>query len=117
MVNEEQHIFIPKHRILNEKEVIDLLKKLDVTKEKLPKIFTTDAGLKNIKIKKGDIVEIERKGHLLMKTKYWRLAVEKEATSAEKNIIEKTEKKEKEEEITEETVEEEATSEITEDVE
>ena len=113
MVNEEQHIFVPKHCILSEKESIDLLKKLKITNEKLPKIFTTDAGLKNIKVKKGDIVEIERKGHLLMKTKYWRLVIEKEVTSAEKNIIEKAEEIKK---STDEPVEE-ATSEINEDIE
>ena len=48
-----------------------------------------------------------------MKTKYWRLVIEKEVTSAEKNIIEKAEEIKK---STDEPVEE-ATSEINEDIE
>mgnify|MGYP002867231374 CR=1 FL=1 len=54
------HILQPKHIRLNQKESDELLKKLNVSKAQLPKIFLTDPALPegcNI----GDIIKIERK--------------------------------------------------------
>lgn len=54
------HILQPKHYKLNEKDVEELLKKLNVSKSQLPKIIQTDKALPdgcNI----GDIIKIERK--------------------------------------------------------
>ena len=54
------HILQPKHSKLNEKDVNQLLEKLNVSKSQLPKILLTDAALpENCKI--GDIIKIERK--------------------------------------------------------
>jgi len=52
------HILQPKHSKLSEKEAQELLKKLNVSKAQLPKIFVTDAALPdgcNI----GDLIKIE----------------------------------------------------------
>ena len=54
------HILQPKHIKLSEKESEELLKKLNISKAQLPKIFSTDAALPegcNV----GDIIKIERK--------------------------------------------------------
>jgi DNA-directed RNA polymerase subunit H (RpoH/RPB5) len=63
------HILQPKHIKINEKEAEELLKKLNISKAQLPKIFSTDAGLPegcNV----GDIIKIERKSGV-----YYRVVV------------------------------------------
>lgn len=63
------HILQPKHIKLSEKESDELLKKLNISKPQLPKIFSTDAGLPegcNV----GDIIKIERKSGV-----YYRVVV------------------------------------------
>lgn len=57
---QKMHILQPKHTKLNEKEVEELLTKLNISKSQLPKIFITDAALpQNCEV--GDIIKIERK--------------------------------------------------------
>ncbi len=63
------HILQPKHIKLNEKEVEELLKKLNISKAQLPKILSTDAALPegcNV----GDIIKIERRSGI-----YFRVVV------------------------------------------
>ena len=54
------HILQPKHSKLNEKDVQDLLDRLNISKSQLPKIFSTDVALKG-ELQIGDVVKIERK--------------------------------------------------------
>ncbi len=55
------HIHQPKHTKISEKEVEDLLQKLNISKAQFPKIFLTDPALpENCKV--GDIIKIERSG-------------------------------------------------------
>jgi DNA-directed RNA polymerase subunit H (RpoH/RPB5) len=63
------HILQPKHTKITEKEAEELLKKLNISKAQLPKIFSTDAGLPegcNV----GDVIKIERKSGV-----YYRVVV------------------------------------------
>ena len=54
------HILQPKHTKLNEKEVDELLFRLNVSKAQLPKILSTDPALpEGCSI--GEIIKIERK--------------------------------------------------------
>ena len=67
------HILQPKHSKLSEKEAEELLKKLNVSKAQLPKIFLSDPALpENCKI--GDIIKIERKLESKI-TLYYRVVV------------------------------------------
>lgn len=54
------HILQPKHSKLSEKEVEDLLGKLNISKAQLPKILSTDPGLPE-GCEVGDIIKIEKK--------------------------------------------------------
>jgi len=54
------HILQPKHIKLNEKEVEELLAKLNVSKAQLPKILSTDPALPE-GCSVGDVIKIERK--------------------------------------------------------
>jgi DNA-directed RNA polymerase subunit H (RpoH/RPB5) len=54
------HILQPKHTKLSEKEAQEVLKKFNVSKAQLPKIFLNDPALpKDCNI--GDVIKIERK--------------------------------------------------------
>lgn len=54
------HILQPKHTKLSKKEADELLKKLNLSKSQIPKIFLTDPALpEGCEI--GDIIKIERK--------------------------------------------------------
>jgi DNA-directed RNA polymerase subunit H len=71
-----KHKLVPKHRILSEKEKEELLKKYNVTLEKLPKILISDPVVKALGAKVGDIIEIERDFEGF-KSIYYRVVVEK----------------------------------------
>ena len=53
------HILQPKHTKISEKEVEELLKKLNISKAQLPRIFVSDPALpENCQV--GDVIKIER---------------------------------------------------------
>ena len=54
------HILQPKHTKINEKEVEEFLKKLNVSKAQLPKILSSDSALPEGCVV-GDVIKIERK--------------------------------------------------------
>ncbi len=54
------HVLQPKHTKLNEKEVEELLNRLNISKAQLPKILSTDVALPE-DCDVGDIIKIERK--------------------------------------------------------
>ena len=98
MVNERQHILVPKHIVLNEKDSDILLKRLNTAREKLPKIDISDSAIKNINVKPNDIIEIERNSHYGEKIKYWRVVIEREKT-IKKNVEDKENSHKKDKEI------------------
>ena len=67
------HILQPKHSKMSEKEIEDLLTKLNVSRSQLPRINSTDVALPegcNV----GDIIKIERKEDDKINV-YYRVAV------------------------------------------
>ena len=55
----KMHVLQPKHIRLSDKDAEELLKKLNISKSQLPKIFLTDPALpEGCEI--GDIIKIER---------------------------------------------------------
>jgi DNA-directed RNA polymerase subunit H (RpoH/RPB5) len=67
------HVLQPKHTKLNEKEIEELLIKLNVSKAQLPRILSTDSGLPE-ECGVGDVVKIERKFDDIEET-YYRVVV------------------------------------------
>ena len=57
----DKHILTPKHIKLGEREKAQLLEKYHVTSKELPKILKTDASIKDMDVKIGDIIKIMRK--------------------------------------------------------
>ncbi len=54
------HILQPKHTKMSEKELDDLLTRLNISKAQLPKILSSDPGLSE-GFQTGDVIKIERK--------------------------------------------------------
>ena len=67
------HILQPKHIKLNEKEVEEVLTKLNIAKTQLPKILSNDVALPE-GCETGDVIKIERKGDLELNV-YYRVVV------------------------------------------
>lgn len=76
-INILKHEIVPKHRIMSEDEVRELLKKYGATKEQLPKILISDPVVKALNAKVGDVIEITRKSPVAGSTKYYRVVVKK----------------------------------------
>jgi len=69
-----EHFLVPPHRILDEKELEEVLKKYGIAVNKLAKIFETDPQAKKLNAKVGQVIEIEREENG-RKIKYYRLVV------------------------------------------
>ena len=68
-----KHLLVPKHAILKEDEIKEVLKKYNIKIQQLPKILTTDAAVKAIGAKEGDVIKITRESPTAGSTTYFRL--------------------------------------------
>ena len=75
-LNISDHITVPKHRILDDDEVEEVLSKYDIEKEKLSKILTIDPAIKEIGANAGDVIEITRKSETAGESVFYRLAID-----------------------------------------
>lgn len=71
----ENHILVPKHTILSEKEKETLLKEYNIAAGQLPKIFIADPAITDMNPKIGDIVKIDRPSFTMGKTIVYRVVV------------------------------------------
>jgi DNA-directed RNA polymerase subunit H (RpoH/RPB5) len=67
-----KHNLVPKHVKLSDKEKKQLLEKYNITLNELPKILASDPAVKDLSLKAGDIVKIERKSKTAGNTEYYR---------------------------------------------
>ncbi len=58
--NPLEHRMVPKHEILNEDDVKNLLSEYNIDKEQLPKIRAMDPAAVAVKAKVGDVIKITR---------------------------------------------------------
>lgn len=76
MVDISKHELVPKHEILSPAEKKELFENFNITKEKLPKIFSSDPALVDKKASHGDVVKITRKSPTAGQAIYYRVVVE-----------------------------------------
>ncbi len=69
----DKHILTPKHSKLGEREKAQLLEKYHVTSKELPKILKTDAAIKDLDAKLGDIVKVTRKSPTAGESMFYRV--------------------------------------------
>ncbi len=70
------HIFVPKHSKISEKERKELLEIYHIDAEHLPKIFTDDPAIQDLEVKAGDIVKIVRKSPTAGEIAFYRNVIE-----------------------------------------
>ncbi|PIN70102.1 DNA-directed RNA polymerase subunit H [Candidatus Woesearchaeota archaeon CG11_big_fil_rev_8_21_14_0_20_43_8] len=66
------HSLVPKHTKLSEKDKKELLDKLKITLQEMPKIGNKDPAIRHLDVKEGDIILIERQNPILGTTIYYR---------------------------------------------
>ena len=57
-----QHMLVPEHLKVSEKEKEELFKAFNITNKELPKIFITDPAVRHLDVKENDIVKVIRIG-------------------------------------------------------
>ena len=70
------HKLVPKHEILLEEDVKELLSELNITVDQLPKILSRDPIVRVINAKTGDVLKIIRNSPTAGKTAYYRIVVD-----------------------------------------
>ena len=73
-----QHILVPKHILLSQEEIINLLKKFNVNLNQLPKVSVKDPAVKALNAKQGDVVKILRKSETAGISEFYRLVIGEE---------------------------------------
>ena len=72
----DKHILTPKHLKIGEREKAQLLEKYHVTSRELPKVLKTDAAIKELDAKPGDIIKIIRKSSTAGESAYYRVVMD-----------------------------------------
>ena len=72
-----EHELVPRHEILGEEEIAELLKAYKIKKDQLPKIKSSDPVIKELKeVEVGDVVRIRRRSRTAGKSLSYRLVIE-----------------------------------------
>lgn len=71
-----QHFLVPQHIKLIDEEKNRLLQRLNISIKQLPMIKITDAAIKDLGVKIGDVMQIKRKSHTAKETDYYRVVVD-----------------------------------------
>jgi len=75
MVDLTKHTFVPKHIKLTEEEVNEILKKYNISLKQLPKISGKDPAIKEMELKKGDVVKIIRNSETSKEAVFYRMVL------------------------------------------
>ncbi|MDI6806269.1 MAG: DNA-directed RNA polymerase subunit H [Candidatus Aenigmarchaeota archaeon] len=75
MMEELDHVLVPKHIILNEEEKEEVMKRYRVTLKQLPRILANDPIVKLLGAKPGDVIKIIRKSSIVGESIYYRVVV------------------------------------------
>lgn len=67
-----EHMLVPKHEILNDKDKQKLFEEFGITLKNLPKLLVSDAAIKTLNPKEGDVIKITRKSYTAGETVFYR---------------------------------------------
>ncbi len=70
------HVYVPKHEIMQKKDAEEVLKKFNCMPTQLPLIFVSDPAILGLGIKPGDMIKITRKSPTAGESIYYRYVVE-----------------------------------------
>jgi DNA-directed RNA polymerase subunit H len=72
MPEKKQHILVPVHKKLSEKEKEEFLKKYSITLKDMPAILANDPAISDLDAKEGDVIMVLRKSRTAGKSMYYR---------------------------------------------
>ena len=72
----DKHTLTPKHVKVSEKEKASLLEKYSVTSKELPKILRTDAALREMDAKPGDVIKVTRNSPTAGESIFYRVIID-----------------------------------------
>jgi DNA-directed RNA polymerase subunit H len=70
------HVYVPKHEIMNKKDAQKVLDEFNCKPTELPLIFVTDPAILGLGVKPGDMIRITRKSGTAGESTYYRYVVE-----------------------------------------
>ena len=70
------HVYVPKHEIMDLKESKKVLEEFNCQPTELPLIFVTDPAILGLGVKPGDMIKITRKSGTAGESTYYRYVVE-----------------------------------------
>ena len=75
ILNPLEHIYVPKHEIMAEKEKAELIKRYNALQDQFPQILFSDPVIRQIGAKPGDMVKITRESPTAGISEYYRYVV------------------------------------------
>lgn len=82
------HFLVPKHEILQPEGVSELLERMKIKFENLPKIAINDPAIQNLNPKLGNIIKITRKSATAGTSYYYRLVIESNNLATDESEME-----------------------------
>ncbi|MBI4140840.1 DNA-directed RNA polymerase subunit H [Candidatus Woesearchaeota archaeon] len=70
-----EHVIVPKHSKVGEKEKNEILEKYKITLKELPRIFADDPAVAELGVKEDDVVKIARNSPTAGETLFFRRVV------------------------------------------
>lgn len=72
----QNHVLVPKHSLMTEQEVEDLLKRFNISKKQMPTISPKDPAIQGLNAKAGDVIKILRHSQTQGKAEFYRAVKE-----------------------------------------
>lgn len=72
-INIHNHVLVPKHEVLGKEEADELLLRFNISKRQMPQISSKDAAIKDLNLKRGDVVKITRNSMTTNKSIFYRV--------------------------------------------
>ena len=57
-INVQQHVLVPKHVLMTEEEVMQLLTRYNISKKQMPSISSKDPAIKNLNVTAGNVIKV-----------------------------------------------------------
>jgi DNA-directed RNA polymerase subunit H len=70
------HIYVPKHEIINKDEAMAVLEKYHTKPTEMPLIYVSDPAIRGLGVKPGDMIKITRNSPTAGESVYYRYVVE-----------------------------------------
>ena len=67
-----QHLLVPKHEKLSDKDKAELLKSYSISVNELPRILLSDPAIADLSVKEGDVIKVTRKSATSGEAYYYR---------------------------------------------